>query len=85
MKVWGSLETIHGKTNRMIVCAKNQKEAIEILKKARYPVSLYYFRQYFSQTLNKEELSVASEPGVWVSAECRLSNAKDYKPFKKGE
>jgi hypothetical protein len=67
MKVWGWMSFLRGTQARTLVCAKNQKRAVELLNEVYCNVSLYSFRQYWAETGNAHELNAANCEGVWVN------------------
>lgn len=61
-KVWG-LRPTGG--SRVIVRARSQSQAIELLGQAGYRVSRRHFSQFAGLTANDQELATAVRPGVW--------------------
>ena len=70
LKVWGGSK--YGK-RRYIVCASTIKEALNLTD-----ISYSYFHNYWSETGNEEELSIANEIGVWECPD-RKNNFKFVK------
>lgn len=68
LKRWGGGVSIKGTHVRIVVAEYTQKAAVVRLKALGFNVSLYHFREYFSETGNQTELIAASRPGVWRSA-----------------
>lgn len=65
LKVFGGNDFFGGKQKRVIVAAYNQKDAVGYMKEVSgLGFSLHYFRGYWSETGNKEELAAAKEPGM---------------------
>jgi hypothetical protein len=79
MKIWGGVDTFKGKQVRVIVCAKTKKRALELLKN----VSQRYFNNYFCETGNSLELSIATVEGVWRSS--GINSTSERTTFTKEE
>lgn len=80
MKVWGSTEVVgnavplpgqpkHNTQARVIVCARSQKRAVELLDcTVRGPRSVAAFRAWWGETHNPIELATAAgNEGVWYA------------------
>lgn len=67
LKIWGGRYYGHEfregnkSTRRMVVAAYTKKQAMELAE-----VSQSEFKNYFCLTGNDFELSLATEPGVWI-------------------
>ena len=64
LKVWGG--TYYGRetqfrTSRAVIAGYSKKQIAELAG-----VSLYGLNGYWCETGNKEELSIAIEPGMWI-------------------
>ena len=79
LKRWGGGVIIKGKSVRVVVAEYTQKAAVARLQALGFGVSLYRFRDYFSQAGNQTELIAASRPGVWRSA-WNYTSMKELKP-----
>lgn len=62
--VVGGMIMFHGKQRRVIAADYTKKAIREKLQ-----LSVTYFRDYCGVTANKEELRVATRPGIWVFGE----------------
>lgn len=71
MKVWN----IHLGRDRLVIVAKSQKRAVELLNERFKRYSLYSFRIYASETGNDTQLALAEHgEGVWIEVGRDYSN-----------
>jgi hypothetical protein len=73
LKVWGGRFFIGGDQGRRIVAAYTKKQATELAG-----ISYRELTEYWSETGNATELSVATEPGVWDQTKAWSADPKDY-------
>lgn len=72
-KVWG----IHLARGRFVVRARSQKAAVDLINQAgERNLTLYFFREYASETGNTTDLAAATEPGVWRETETGLERVE---------
>ena len=75
-----SKEPHHGQC-RAVIGAKNQKEAHAILCKSDHPASLYYFRNYWTETGNAAQIAAATKhPGKLLLSSSLMLD--DYEPVR---
>jgi hypothetical protein len=93
LKVWGGTCQVtvkmpgHHNTARVIVSASSQKRAVALLNEARLTAgycTLGSFRDYWSETGNALELSIASgREGIWYAPDTGPRDARDsYTEFR---
>jgi hypothetical protein len=82
VKVYGLMVMRGRKQVRAVVAAKSQKDAVAAFAAVGLrSVTLHHFRQYASETGNKAELAVATEPGVVWWTEDRYKPDPHYQPW----
>lgn len=62
---------------RTLVAAYTKKQAVENLSKFSY-IPMSQFNNYFSETGNSVELSIANEVGVWIVKKSFSVDPKDF-------
>ena len=60
LKVWGN-----GCETRTLIAAYTKKQALEMMKIGAPRSTMGYFNNYFTETGNDLELSIATEVGMW--------------------
>lgn len=82
LKIFGGMIFYNGEQVRGIVAAYTKKQAIELLNTVTYEVSYFTFNNYFTETGNSIELSVAIEVGVWITYNNFSKKTEDYIKIK---
>ena len=83
-KVYGGLIMVKGKQRRTIIATRTKKRAVELLTPFTI-ISASHFRDYWGETGNKIELSVAlAEPEVvFISNDDQSDSNKTYVKLEK--
>lgn len=88
LKLWVGTETLS--CDPVMVCAKNQKEALRLLRGTLYQTDKKYFRDLFVSGGTKIERKVCQDltvPGVWKVERNRMyglpEKAEDYVPVQR--